>query len=174
MKLFFEEIRSKYPASDAAQKKEHLGAYIGTTLLAKITPQQYSGQKTYCLYLLDLEDEERMTFGGRFNYIAQAIAEANAWYLENHQKINRSKPSAYPAVALPSSDEAEFYPTPSHIAGYMIRRIDWKNRSWTLCWHGQMRQLPKRHQNLFLERRCITRWSSGRTWCAIWKTADWN
>lgn len=127
MKLFFEEIRSKYPASDAAQKKEHLGAYIGTTLVAKIKPQQYSDQKRYCLYLLDLEDEERMTFGGRFNYIAQAIAEANAWYLENHQKINRSKPSAYPAVALPSSDEAEFYPTPSHIAGYMIRRIDWKN-----------------------------------------------
>ena len=41
-----------------------------------------------------------------------------------------------------------------------------------LAW--QKRRPPKRRRNLLLERRCITCWSSGRTWYDIWRMGGWN
>lgn len=68
----------------------------------------------------DPDDLARQSYIDRCANIADGKRKFSTWYAENSRKIK-----AVPARELPASPDAEFYPTPSALAGKMANLIDW-------------------------------------------------
>ena len=72
----------------------------------------------YFVKVRESTDDDRFEFLGRANNVAEAKRLIRG-------KIEAEPPRKMPVANLPAAPDAEFYPTPSFLAGKMIARIDW-------------------------------------------------
>ena len=67
----------------------------------------------------------RESIDGRFEYFKRVRSVAEAQRLIR-ERFESAPPGKIPVAELPAAPDAEFYPTPSSLAGKMIAGIDWK------------------------------------------------
>lgn len=96
--------------------------------IACIRPNAHNGKvREYTISCLD-ENGEMRGYLGCVSILAEARQKISAWYSEKGREIAASarKRRSSDVRRLPAFDDAEFYPTPSKLAGKMIALVDWK------------------------------------------------
>lgn len=113
-----------YEAKEKGKKRNDgrvVDVYVDGDFYAKIKPHEERwSKKDLSILTVDPRDDDRLTFFDN----ADTIAEAKKLLRERLQKKPRR---AVLAANLPAFEDAEFYPTPSALAGKMFSRIKWED-----------------------------------------------
>ena len=86
--------------------------------LAQIEYDDYYSKGYYIIRVRESPDDDRFEYFKR----AGSVAEAKRFIRE---RFEAEPPRKIPVANLPAAPDAEFYPTPSFLAGKMIAGIDW-------------------------------------------------
>ena len=108
--------------------REDVFCFADGVEIACIQPETHDGKiQKYSISCLDANGEMG-GYLGRVSILAEARKKISAWYSEKGRESAASarKRRSSDVRRLPAFDDAEFYPTPSKLAGKMIALVDWK------------------------------------------------